>query len=217
MSHIYTQERTPAGANLSAITMGTLGVAAIFSLLPILMNIPNPFVCTLLAPPPETTIQTPPAPIEDLPVEPDVPVQIEKPIIDETPPEISIDMMAMLLNPRDNGVGVSVDIGKTFLSGDDTIFETFLMDELDQKPRVLVATQPAYPYSMQQAKTKGEVLIEFVIDQNGRVIRPRILSSSDRAFEAAAIEAVLRSKWQPGRKNGKDVRTIVHLPIYFKP
>ncbi len=217
MSHIYTQERTPAGANLSAITMGTLGVAAIFALLPILMNIPNPFTKVPIAPPEDTTIQTPPAPIVEPVIEPDTPIEIEKPVIDETPPEITIDMMAMLLNPRDNGAGVSVDIGKTFLKEDDTGFETFLMEDLDQKPSVLVATQPIYPYSMQRSKTKGEVLIEFIIDQNGRVIRPRILSSSHREFEAPAIEAVLRSKWQPGRKNGKDVRTIVHLPINFKP
>ncbi len=217
MSQIYTQERTTPGTNLSAFGLGVLGAAAIFALLPVLMKLPNPFQPPAVTTPEPTSIEIPNFDIDE---PPEVPIEdktIEKPIIEETPPLVTLDQMAMLLNPSDNGTGVAVDTGTSFLDDGATNIREFLTGELDQQPRAIVATKPIYPYSMQQSKTKGEVLVEFVIDETGRVIRPRVLKSTHREFEQAALEAVIKSKWQPGRKDGEDVRTLVHLPVQFKP
>ncbi|MDQ8179010.1 TonB family protein [Pelagicoccus sp. SDUM812005] len=217
MSHIYTQVRIPLASNLKALALGALGVTAIFALLPILMEIPNPFKKVELVPAPDVPIDLP----DPLIVEPPEPI-VEKPPLkveelEVPPPPITLDQMALLLDPSDNGVGVAVDSGRTFLDDRATGIVNFLPSELDQQPRALVATKPLYPYSMQHSKTAGQVTVEFVIDENGRVLRPRIVKSSHREFEQAALEAVLKSKWQPGRKGGKDVRTLVRLPVNFKP
>ncbi|MDQ8188112.1 energy transducer TonB [Pelagicoccus sp. SDUM812002] len=217
MSHIYAQEPLSAGFSLRALSLGALGVTAIFALLPVLMEIPNPFHPPAVTTPEPTVTEIPTFDLDDPPEVPIDDKTIEKPVIEEPPPPITIEMMAMLLNPSDNGTGVTVDAGRTFLGGDDTNIREFLVSELDQRPRALVATQPLYPYSMQQTKTRGEVMVEFVIDEHGRIIRPRILKSTHREFEQAALDAVMKSKWQPGRKDGKEVRTIVHLPVNFVP
>ncbi len=217
MSHIYTQERISSGSNLSALGIGALGVVSIFALLPILMEIPNPFDKPQIKPAEDVTVQLPDMVIEEPPAVIEDPKEIDKPELEETPPLVNLKQMESLLNPSDNGTGVTVDDGTTFLNGDDIAIGTFVMSQLDQKPRVLVATTPLYPYSMQNSKTKGEVTVEFIIDENGRVSRPRVIKSSHREFEQAAIDAVMKSKWQPGRKDGRDVRTIVHLPVNFRP
>lgn len=217
MSHIYAQEPISKGINARALSLGAIGVAAAFALLPVLLKIPNPF-----QPPPVTTPdEIPnPAPPFDIPKPPPPPPKRDKMQVKDLeipPPPVDLNLLEIFLNPSQTGAGVYVDIGKTFLDESDTAIVDFLPSELDQQPRALVATTPIYPYSMQQSKTKGEVMVEFVIDENGRVLRPRVIKSTHRAFEQAALDAVMKSKWQPGRKNGKDVRTLVHLPVMFQP
>ncbi len=214
---MYTPAPLPLSVRLKAFGIGLTGVVATFALLPILMEIPNPFIGPPVVPVKPVAEQLPefikheePIPI----VEPD---EIDKPVFEDKLPDVTIGMMESLLNPRDNGVKIAVDAGNSFVKADEEAFGVFLTSQLDKQPRVIVATKPLYPYSMQQSKTVGLVTVEFIIDETGRVIRPRIVKSSHREFEQAALEAVTKSKWQPGQKNGANVRTLVHQPIHFNP
>lgn len=216
MSHVYTQERTPLSLNISALAIGALSIAALFALLPILMKIPNPFTPIQLAPAEPVTNVLPEILVE-LPEAPQEIKELEKPTLDAPLPKVTIDQFLDMLTPGYHGKGYTVDMAQTFTEDVGRAMETFLIGQLDQKPRVLVAATPLYPYSMQNSKTSGEVMVEFVIKQDGRVERPRVVRASHREFEQAAIDAVLKSKWQPGQINGKDVRTLVRLPVRFQP
>lgn len=217
MSVIYTQKASHLNSDIKALVLGTAGICGVFAILPLLATFPNLFDAVPIETPP-TTAEVPPSYI-DIEKPPPSPLEdtLELPEIEKVIPPMSLTFMEQLLNPSDNGTGVYVDMGGSFLGEDATNFGVFLTSELDKQPRVLVATQPLYPYSMQQSKTEGRVVVEFIIDQTGQVRQPRVVKSSHREFEQAAIEAVLKSKWEAGRKDGRDVMTRVQLPVNFKP
>lgn len=92
----------------------------------------------------------------------------------------------------------------------------FDLASLDQPPVARVQVRPVYPQAMSRAGINGEVVVGFIVDSEGNVRSPYIVSSTHREFEAEALRAVSRAKFKPGRKNGVDVSTRnVRLPIIF--
>jgi protein TonB len=70
---------------------------------------------------------------------------------------------------------------------------------------------------MRRAGIEGEVLVEFIVDTNGNVRNPFVVRSTQREFEAAAIQAISKWKFRPGRRGGRDVNTgRVQQPFSFK-
>jgi len=44
----------------------------------------------------------------------------------------------------------------------------------------------------------------------------RVLSSTHRLFEPAAVQVVLGSTYSPGRSNGRAVRVRIQVPVAFE-
>ena len=65
------------------------------------------------------------------------------------------------------------------------------------------------------AGISGEVLVDFIVDTNGDVRNAFAAHSSQREFEATAVQAVTKWKFRPGRKNGHAVFTHMQVPIVF--
>lgn len=86
---------------------------------------------------------------------------------------------------------------------------------LDNPPRTRVQTPIAYPYEAKRSGQGGSVTVEFTVDENGRVLDPRVVDSSDRLFEAAALQGVLKWRFEPGRREGRIVRFRMAVPIHF--
>lgn len=57
--------------------------------------------------------------------------------------------------------------------------------------------------------------VGFIVNSNGDVVEATALKSSQREFEAAAVQAVSKWKFKPGRKGGKAVNTRMQVPIVF--
>lgn len=73
-----------------------------------------------------------------------------------------------------------------------------------------------YPKNSRKNKVEGRIFIQFVIEPNGTVSNIKILKGLDEHCNAEAIRVVsLMTKWTPGQKNGKDVRTYFNLPLKF--
>ncbi|HXB90882.1 MAG TPA: TonB family protein [Puia sp.] len=67
--------------------------------------------------------------------------------------------------------------------------------------------------------TDGTMRITFVVDENGKVMRPRLLGN--RKVGDGLDEETLKvfnnmPNWKPGKVNGKNVKTRVELPIVFQ-
>lgn len=86
---------------------------------------------------------------------------------------------------------------------------------LDQTPVPKFQARPHYPPEMRRLGISGEVVVDFIVDPHGNVQQACALRSSRREFEAAALEAVGKWRFRPGRKNGRDVPTHMQVPILF--
>ncbi len=61
----------------------------------------------------------------------------------------------------------------------------------------IVRIEPVYPERCALRGTEGSVLVEFDITPEGAVINPRILSTANRCFNKAVINAVTRWRYSP--------------------
>ena len=86
---------------------------------------------------------------------------------------------------------------------------------LDDTPRSKVQMPPDYPYAMKQAGRNGSVVVEFDVDQGGRVTRAEALRYTDREFVEPALRAVQHWRFEPGRRDGKAVPFRMTIPIEF--
>lgn len=93
--------------------------------------------------------------------------------------------------------------------------EVFDISKLDQIPQPRFRTPPQYPFEMRRAGIAGEVLVEFLVDTEGDVQNAFSAKSSQKEFESAAVQAVSKWKFRPGRKNGQNVVTRMQVPIVF--
>lgn len=87
--------------------------------------------------------------------------------------------------------------------------------ELDERPKAVRQDSPVYPRALKDDGLTGQAEIEFVIDRDGRVLFPRIVSASHEDFGWAAATAVAQWKFQPPQKGGKQVDTIMRVPVLF--
>ena len=83
-------------------------------------------------------------------------------------------------------------------------------------PRAISQPVPVYPMAMRYSGLRGDVLVDFVVDREGRVTHAFVARSLNPAFDEPALEAVRRWKFEPGRKGGVPVTTHVQVPIGFR-
>lgn len=74
-----------------------------------------------------------------------------------------------------------------------------------------------YPEAAKKAKVEGRVMVQFVVDEKGKVTEPKVLRGIGSGCDEEAIRTVkLMPDWKPGEKDGKPVAVEMVLPIAFK-
>ncbi len=90
-----------------------------------------------------------------------------------------------------------------------------LVYDYDRPPRLLNPTKPKYPADAFVRKVEGVVIVEFVIDATGHVVRTRIIQSIPM-LDAAALETVRTWEFTPALKHGRPVATAAQAPVTFR-
>ncbi len=74
-----------------------------------------------------------------------------------------------------------------------------------------------YPQALQDAGVGGKVQLRFIVDASGKVESSTIevVATTVQALGEAAVEAVADIEFEPGKKDGSPVRTLVVMPISF--
>jgi TonB family protein len=98
---------------------------------------------------------------------------------------------------------------------DESIENAFNPAEIDQKPRAVFQTSPAYPPEMRGKKIEGQVVLIFVVEADGKVGSPRVESTSHQSFSAPALNAIKKWKFEPGLRAGQRVPCKMRVPIRF--
>lgn len=74
-----------------------------------------------------------------------------------------------------------------------------------------------YPEEAVRDGIQGRVMVDFIIEKDGKVTEVRVLKGVSEALDAEAVKVVSASpKWKPGRVNGNKVRTSLTIPVEFK-
>lgn len=89
------------------------------------------------------------------------------------------------------------------------------LEGLDNTPRTRMQAAPIYPHAAKVQGLGGDVLVEFTVDESGSVVSPHVVKSSNSVFEEAAVRAVARWKFEPGKRGGRVVRFKMAVPIVF--
>lgn len=101
--------------------------------------------------------------------------------------------------------------------------------DCDQRPTFLNSADPAqflnkwvyqylkYPEVAVRNGVQGRVVVEFIVEKDGKVTDVRVVKGVSDELDAEAVKVISASpKWKPGRVNGEKVRTSISLPVEFK-
>ncbi len=73
-----------------------------------------------------------------------------------------------------------------------------------------------YPEIAKRAGVEGKVYVLAFVDENGDVRDAKIIKGIGAGCDEAALEAVKKTKFKPGKQRGKAVRVQVSIPVVFK-
>jgi periplasmic protein TonB len=84
-----------------------------------------------------------------------------------------------------------------------------------QPPKLIRQVQPIYPPLAKQARVQGDVVIESVIDQQGKVTQMKVVTGSPLLVQAA-IQALEQWQYQPTLLNGQPVAVDMLVTLHFQ-
>ena len=90
--------------------------------------------------------------------------------------------------------------------------------EVERQASPISGTNVEYPESMRSSGAEGEVMAQFVVNENGRADAStlKILSSTNAAFTAAVKAALPRMRFRPAQIGKTSVSQVVQQAFVFK-
>lgn len=158
-------------------------------------------------------------PSEAKPAQPDAPQPVVSPeplavIVDGgftiDPPKIPVNINSDIREIIPPTAGVVGGTGDKVAWGDITG-----LVGLDRTPATRLQVSPIYPYEAKKNGLTGQVVVDFVVDERGDVVQAKVVSSSDRVFEEPTIRAVMKWKFEPGKRSGRVVPFRMAIPLHF--
>lgn len=74
-----------------------------------------------------------------------------------------------------------------------------------------------YPEISLENDVQGEVIVRFVVERDGTVTNPVIVKGVDKDLDKEALRVVkTMPRWNPGKNNGKVVKSYYYFPIIFQ-
>lgn len=147
------------------------------------------------------------------------PVELALPTLADLPQPVQPDSFLQKIQPPPpEGVIISKEMNVVPKVRNSGVFQgitVFDPSRVDRVPTPRFQARPQYPFEMRRQGIAGEVVVDFIVDTQGEVRNAYVLRSSQREFEAAAVAAVSKWKFRPGRKDGRDVPTRLQVPIVF--
>ena len=104
-------------------------------------------------------------------------------------------------------------------------------EEIEEEPTYFVAVEEmpgpiggiraiqekiVYPEIAKRAGVEGKVYVLAFVNEQGEVTKAQIIKGIGAGCDEAALDAVLRTKFTPGKQRGKPVKVQVSIPIIFK-
>ncbi|MBM4164124.1 MAG: energy transducer TonB [Lentisphaerae bacterium] len=204
-----------------ALLLGAALTVAIFLILPVLENIGRAEERTDLNLTSVDAVEPPPPPptVEEEKPEPP-PEEPPPPELTEAAPPLDLSQLELALNPgMGDGLGGDFAVKLSPMGADGAGMQAaediFSLADLDQAPRAIFQPPPGYPPEMKKKRLQGTVHIVFIVDKDGRVKDPKVQKSDNPAFDASALGAIKRWRFEPGKVGGQSVQFRMRVPITF--
>jgi len=86
----------------------------------------------------------------------------------------------------------------------------------DDPPVVIGSINPVYPEFAKRNGVQGTVVLEVEVLKDGSIRNIHVKRSVPGGLDEAAIEAVRKVKFQPGKSSGQPVDVLLIIPVEFK-
>ncbi|MCA1964736.1 MAG: TonB family protein [Prosthecobacter sp.] len=200
------------GRVLCANGLGILMTAFVFGVLPGLQIVTGGAqkkefkrtVTSLTDTPPQESL------LEDKPPPP--PEQEEPPPQMETPLASLADISGAL-NPGGTGAAVLNNAMAGAVANQAMAAFSFGGDEV--KPRPISTVMPRLTAAAKKAGASGTVKVQFVVDIQGRVQSPQIISTPSPALNQPTLEAIRQWRFEPGTRGGKKAPFKMMQPFTY--
>lgn len=73
-----------------------------------------------------------------------------------------------------------------------------------------------YPEIAKRAGIEGKVFVRAYVDETGTVTSAEVVKGIGGGCNEAALDAILKTKFNPGKQRGKPIKVQVTIPIIFK-
>ena len=73
-----------------------------------------------------------------------------------------------------------------------------------------------YPEIAGKAGIEGRVIVQFIVDKQGRVTAPRVIRGLGGGCDEEALRVVREARFRPGFQRGRPVNVKMTLPITFR-
>lgn len=156
----------------------------------------------------------------------------------EAPKKTEMKVIADMLSIVKNDAKITTEVDFTDFDEDTEIVQIVeVKDEeiKDDEPFLTAETMPSfqggtindfrnwvqskvkYPQIAQENGISGRVVLQFVIEKDGRLTNIVVLQTPDRSLSEEAIRVLNQSpKWAPGKQRSQTVRVKYTLPVDFR-
>ncbi len=138
------------------------------------------------------------------------------------PIEAPIDEELKDIELIENDLNVDDDLGKPKLLVEKDNTEEFMFIPVpEEMPEPIggiaeIQKKIVYPELAIKAGIQGKVFVKAFVDEKGNVVKAKIIKGIGVGCDEAAIDAVMKTKFNPGKQRGKPVKVQVSIPIFFK-
>jgi protein TonB len=73
-----------------------------------------------------------------------------------------------------------------------------------------------YPEIAKKAGVEGTVFLQFIVDENGKVVDPQVVKGIGAGCDEEALKAIRTAEFKPGMQRGKPVKVKFSLPVRFR-
>jgi protein TonB len=80
----------------------------------------------------------------------------------------------------------------------------------------LASIKPVYPELARRAGVEGRVFVLAFVDEQGRVTKAEVVKGIGAGCEEAAVAAIMKARFEPGKQRGKAVKVRIAIPVVFK-
>ena len=84
------------------------------------------------------------------------------------------------------------------------------------KPVLIDRVEPQYTETARRVRLEGTVIVQAVIDEEGRVVDVKILKPLPMGLDKAAVDAVSRWRFKPATFHGRPVKVYYSLTVNFR-